>query len=76
MKKTAGSLLFFKKIERLKGQGRALGDKEVSHVSHDRKQEGQSQPAGVYGLRPHARGCYQVTSVQKYPIVLVQTRLA
>lgn len=76
MKKTTGSLAFFLKIERVKGQGDAVGDKEVSHVSHDRKQEGQSQSAGVYRLRPHARACYQPTSEQKHLIVLVQTRLA
>lgn len=67
---------FFKNIERVKGQGRAVGDKEESHVSHDRKQEGQSQSAGVYRLRPHTRACYQATSEQKRLIVLVQTRLA
>lgn len=67
---------FLKKIERVKGQGRAQGDKEVSRVSHDRKQEGQSQSAGVYRLRSHACGCHQATSEQKYPTALVQTRLA
>lgn len=53
----------------------------MSHVSHDPgpnikpgvQQEGQSQSAGVYRLGPHTRACYQVTSEQKYLIVLTQT---
>lgn len=53
-----------------------LRETEMSHVSHDRKQEGQSQSAGVYQFRPHACGCCQATSERKHLIVLVQPRLA
>lgn len=76
MKKTAGRFFLLFLNQRVKSGGCAPGDKEMSHVSHDRKQESQSQSAGVYRLCPHACGCCQATSERKHLIVLVQPRLA